>query len=337
MVKYDEEMLQEINDNVDLLEYIKKSIDLKPKGKDYFGRCPLHSEQTPSFSVTPGKNKFYCFGCGSGGGIIQFLIAHEKLSYDEAVQKASNLAKIDLKTMCQSQTVKLNRKIKQIKSGNDGGADHVILARSEFEKYRKGRVDLWLDEGIRQEEIDLFEIRLDDRSNKIVYPVYDMSGNLINIKARTLHKDFKKLGICKYINYYPVGTVDYFQGANITLPYIKETGELKIFESLKSVMKLFGNEVKDSASAEKHTLTPEQIKWIIGCDYIKNVVFCYDSDVSYQEKEVKKNINMLKKFLNVYVIEDNDNLLGGKEAKNSPIDLGIDIWNRLYENKRKIK
>ena len=337
MVKYDEEMLQEINDNVDLLEYIKKSIDLKPKGKDYFGRCPLHIDRTPSFSVTPEKNKFYCFGCGTGGGIIQFLVAYENLTYDDAIQKASNLAKIDLKTMCQSQTVRLNRKIKQVKLTNDNLAFHEILPRSEFDKYRKGNISLWLEEGIRQEEIDLFEIRLDDKSNKIVYPVYDMHGNLINIKARTLYKDFKKLGICKYINYFTVGTIDYFQGANVTLPYIKETGELKIFESIKSVMKLFGHGIKDSASAEKHTLTPEQIKWIISCDYIKNVVFCYDSDVSYQEKEVKKNINMLKKFLNVYVVEDNDNLLGGKEAKNSPIDLGIEIWNKLYENKRKIK
>ena len=63
---------------------------------------------------------------------------------------------------------------------------------------------------------------------------------------------------------------------------------------------------------------------------------CYDSDVSYKEKEVVRNINMLKRFTNVYIIEDKNGLLGGDEGKNSPIDRGIDVWNELYANKRKI-
>ena len=66
------------------------------------------------------------------------------------------------------------------------------------------------------------------------------------------------------------------------------------------------------------------------------MVLCYDSDITYREKAVQKNINMLKRFVNVYLIKDKDNLLGGKEGKNSPIDLGIDVWNRLYSQKQKV-
>ncbi len=330
---YDEDMIKEISDSVNLLEYIEQSIDLKPKGRDYFGNCPLHIDKTPSFSVTPEKNNFFCFGCGRGGGIIQFLIEYESMSYDDAVLKASHLANIDISKMCQSETVKINKTIRKCKQ-KPNIITHEILDKKELEKYTKEKIPEWLEEDIRQEEIDLFDIRIDHRSNRIVYPVYDLQGNLINIKGRTRYENYKAMGISKYINYFKVGEMDYFQGLNITLPFIKETNEIKIFESIKSGMKLMKYSIKDSASAEKHTLTIEQIKLLIriGAD----VVLCYDSDVSYKDREVRKNIETLKRFLNVYIVEDSKKLLGGKESKNSPIDCGIEIWNELYANRKKI-
>lgn len=333
---YDEEYLEEIKNNVDLLKYIGNDIELKKKGKDYFGHCPKHIDLTPSFSVNPDKNIFFCFSCGRGFSIFDYLQEYEGMSFDESVKKASNLAGINIGSMCQSQTVIENRRIKRRRENTRAKkCKHEILPKEEYEKFKIGSIDEWLHEGIRQEEIDLFEIRIDDRSNRIVYPVYDIEGNFINVKGRTRFKDYKKMGICKYINYYPVGTVDYFQGLNITEPYIKEANELIIFESLKSVMKLFGNNVKNSASAEKHTLTPEQIAWIVKVG-VKDVVLGYDSDVSYQERAVKENINMLKRFVNLYVIEDKKGVLGGTDGKNSPIDLGFDVWQKLYSQKKKI-
>lgn len=333
---YDEEYLEEIKNNVDLLEYIGNDIELKKQGKDYFGHCPKHVDLTPSFSVNAEKNIFYCFSCGRGFSIFDYLMQYEGMSFDEAVKKASKLSGVDIGGMCQSQTVMENRRIKRRQANlNAEKCVHQILPKTEYEKFSIGSVDEWLNEGIRQEEIDLFEIRIDNRSNRIVYPVYDIEGNFINIKGRTRFKDYKKMGICKYINYYPVGTLDYFQGLNITEPYIKESKEIKIFESIKSVMKLFGNGVKDSVSAEKHNLTPEQISWIIKSD-IKNVVLCYDSDVTYKEKAVQENINTLKRFVNLYIVEDKMGVLGGSDGKNSPIDLGFDVWQQLYSQKRKI-
>lgn len=333
---YDEEFLEEIKNNVDLLEYIGNDIELTKKGKDYFGHCPKHVDLTPSFSVNPDKNIFYCFSCGRGYSIIDYLIQYEGMNFDEAVKKASKLSGVNIGAMCQSQTVIENRKLKRRKANQKTEKYiHEILAKEEYEKFKICQVDEWLDEGIRQEEIDLFEIRIDDRCNRIVYPVYDVDGNFINIKGRTRFKDYKKMGICKYINYYPVGVVDYFQGLNITESYIKERNEIIIFESIKSVMKLYGNGIKNSVSAEKHSLTPEQIAWIIKSD-VKDVVFAYDSDVNYKEKAVKENINMLKRFVNLYIIEDKNGVLGGKDGKNAPIDLGFDVWKELYSQKKKI-
>lgn len=335
MIQYDDDMIQEISDNVNLLEYIESSIELRRKGEDYFGNCPLHKDITPSFSVTPKKNKFYCFSCGRGGGIIQYLSEYENMNFGMAIEKASRLANVNLKSMCQSQTVIHNKELRKKNKSSLKVIERKILDKSELKKYRIGSVDEWIEEGIRREEIDQFEIMLDDRSNRIVYPVYDSNGNLINIKGRTRFHDYRKMGISKYINYYPVGTIDYFQGWNITEKFIKEKNEMIIFEGIKSSMKLFGHGIKNSVSAEKHDLTPEQIKFIIGSG-IHDVVLAYDSDVTYREKSVQKNINILKRFVNLYLIQDINELLGGRESKNSPIDLGIDIWDRLYAQKKKV-
>ena len=67
-----------------------------------------------------------------------------------------------------------------------------------------------------------------------------------------------------------------------------------------------------------------------------NVVFAYDSDISYSDKDVKQSIDKLKRITNVYIIQDTNNLLGGKEAKNAPVDLGQEVWEELYESKRKV-
>lgn len=335
---YDVDMLEEIDSSVDLLEYVGKDIPMKQRGKEWFGHCPLHVDKTASFSITPGVNKFFCFGCGRGGKIINYLKEYEKLSYSEAVKKAAKLAQIDLSKMCRSSTVQYNKMLKRSRT-REKKLEHPLLdkKRDYEEKYLKESIPEWEEEGIDPSVIELFEIRSDNMANRIVYPVYDSNGRFINVKGRTRYKEYKELGIAKYINYNPVGTMDYFQGANITSRFIAETKEIKIFESIKSVMKLYSHGMKDSVSAEKHTLTSEQIRLLVGNRDISDIVLCYDSDIDYfSEKAVRSNIDSLKRFFNVYVIEDRDRLLGGKKAKNSPIDLGIDVWNELYAKRRKV-
>jgi len=267
--------------------------------------------------------------------MIGYLMYYEKLSFDEAVAKAARLAQIDLSKMCQSKAVIFLRNAKKmLLKKSKQKYEHEILPESAYLKYKKEAISIWQKEGIEQNVMDLFGVRMDINGNRIVYPVYDIDGNLINIKGRTLYKDYKELGLTKYINYYPVGVVDYFQGLNITLNNVKESGEIIIFESVKSVMKAYGWGYKNSASAEKHTLTNEQIELLIKLRV--NVVLAYDSDISYTSPDVQSNITRLKRMTNVFLIEDHDGLLGGREAKNAPVDCGREIWEALYENKRKV-
>lgn len=330
---YDDEMLQEINASVDLLEYVSQSIEMEKRGRDYFGHCPLHVDNTPSFSITPSKNSYYCFSCGRSGGIIGYLMDYEHLRFDDAVDKAAKLGNMDLSKMCRSQTMTFLKKTKNLMREKEQVV-HEVLSANELSKYSHEDITEWIDEGILQEVMDLFEVRINDRDNRIVYPVYDINGNLINIKGRTRYKNYKELRIPKYINYYPIGTMDYFQGLNITLPFIKDQNEMIIFESVKSVMKAYGWGYKNCASAEKHTITDEQLKLLVRLRV--NIVFAFDSDISYSDKDIKKTIDVLKRITNVYVIYDRKGLLGGKDAKNAPVDLSREIWEQLYFNKTKV-
>ena len=99
-------------------------------------------------------------------------------------------------------------------------------------------------------------------------------------------------------------------------------------------MKAYGWGYKNCASAEKHTLTDEQIMLLVKLRV--NIVFALDSDIKYTDKDVYESINKLKRITNVYVIYDRNKLLGGAESKNSPVDLSREIWERLYHEKMKI-
>ena len=95
-IYYPEELIEEIRISNDILAVIGEYIKLERKGKNYFGLCPFHNEKTPSFSVDPGKQLYYCFGCGKGGSVIQFIMETENFDYIEAIKFLADRARIPL-------------------------------------------------------------------------------------------------------------------------------------------------------------------------------------------------------------------------------------------------
>lgn len=333
--EYDAELLEQINESVDLIEYVNgQGLDLEQKGERYFTHCSRHVDNTPSLCFFSGTNTFHCFSCGATGGIIQYLYKYEGLDYDESVEKAANLSKIDMKKMCASKTIRFLKSYKASSQSKCSQTVHLVLPQNTLDKYSHEPITEWLDEGMEQEVIDLFEIAIDGKSNRIVYPVYDIDGKLINVKGRTRYENYKELRIPKYMNYFKIGTMDYFQCLDKTLPFIKKTGEVIIFESIKSVIKAYGWGYKNCISAEKHTLTPEQVDLLIKLRV--DIVFAYDSDVNYYLQEVDRDIVKLKRITNVYIIQDRYKLLGGAEAKNAPVDCGKEIWEQLYDERKRV-
>ena len=96
MPLYPEYIIREVADKNDIRDLISQYVHLKKAGNSYVGLCPFHNEKTPSFSVSPQKGIFHCFGCGEGGNVIHFMMKIENMSFVEAVEKLAERAGVTL-------------------------------------------------------------------------------------------------------------------------------------------------------------------------------------------------------------------------------------------------
>ena len=85
MVRYSEEIIEEVRNANDIVDVVSQYVTLKRSGRNFFGLCPFHKEKSPSFSVSPDKQIFHCFGCGIGGDAITFICKIENVNYKEAI------------------------------------------------------------------------------------------------------------------------------------------------------------------------------------------------------------------------------------------------------------
>ena len=117
MVKYSEELIDEIKSNNDIVDVISGYVTLKRSGRNFFGLCPFHKEKSPSFAVSPDKQIFHCFGCGAGGNVIHFISKIENLNFKETLELLANRANIELPKLDNledDKTSKLKSKVYEI-------------------------------------------------------------------------------------------------------------------------------------------------------------------------------------------------------------------------------
>ena len=93
---YPEELVEEVRTRNDIVDVISGYVKLQRKGSSYFGLCPFHNEKSPSFSVSPGKQMYYCFGCGAGGNVLTFIMEYENYSFPEALKLLADRAGVNL-------------------------------------------------------------------------------------------------------------------------------------------------------------------------------------------------------------------------------------------------
>ena len=84
-MRYSDDIIEEVRMKNDIVDVVSQYVKLTRKGSSYFGLCPFHNEKTPSFSVTPSKQMYYCFGCGAGGNVFTFVMEYENYSFGEAL------------------------------------------------------------------------------------------------------------------------------------------------------------------------------------------------------------------------------------------------------------
>lgn len=327
MAQYAESTIDQIHENISLLDYAQKIIELTPKNKDWFGICPFHKENTPSFSITPEANSFYCFGCGEGGSIINFVMLYKKMSFPNAVQYLLNYANIDTSNeKLESETFQLFKKLAKLIEPKTSKGDHIILLPDIMDQYEFSGLDLWKKEGISDATLNKYQVRFDRSAGRIVYPIHDADGNIINVKGRIISSNWQERQARKYTYYYPMVQSDFLFGLYQNKKCIEEKGEVLVFESAKSVMKLETWGMCNGVSIETSHFTDEQIKLLLSLH--GNVIIGLDRDVPIPT--IKKDLKLLSKLTNVYVIKDNRELLGAKDA---PCDKGLDVWKQLYKEK----
>lgn len=95
-MRYSDDIIEEVRQKNDIVDVVSQYVKLTRKGSSYFGLCPFHNEKTPSFSVTPGKQMYYCFGCGAGGNVFTFLMEYENYSFVEALKYLADRAGVEL-------------------------------------------------------------------------------------------------------------------------------------------------------------------------------------------------------------------------------------------------
>ena len=95
-MRYSDDLVEEVRSRNDIVDVISGYVKLTRRGSNYFGLCPFHSEKSPSFSVTPSKQMYYCFGCGAGGNVFTFLMEYENCSFPEALKTLAGRAGISL-------------------------------------------------------------------------------------------------------------------------------------------------------------------------------------------------------------------------------------------------
>ena len=96
MARISEQSIEKVRQAADIIEVVSSHVELKQRGRNFFGLCPFHSEKTPSFSVNPDKQIYKCFGCGAGGGSINFIMEIENLEFVDAIKKLAQTFNIVL-------------------------------------------------------------------------------------------------------------------------------------------------------------------------------------------------------------------------------------------------
>ena len=302
---YSNDIIDEVRSRNDIVDVVSSYVKIQKKGANYMGLCPFHAEKSPSFSVSPGKQLFHCFGCGVGGDVITFIRQYENYSFNEALALLANRANIELPQINDNDRAKSDEK-------------NIILeinktaARYFYENLfsKEGEVGLkyFKDRGLDSKDIthfglgfakktpnDLYHflkesgysddilkksglINIDEKGvrdrfwNRVMFPIIDANSRVIGFGGRVLGD-----GLPKYVN--SPETLAFDKSRNLYgLNFAKRTRRdfFLICEGYMDVIALHNAGFENSVASLGTALTALHVK-LIG-RYTKKVILTYDSD-----------------------------------------------------------
>ena len=306
MARYSDEVINDVRQSNDIVDVISQYVHLKRSGRNFFGLCPFHNEKSPSFSVSPDKQIFHCFGCGVGGNVFSFITQIEGINFVEAVQMLAERANIQLPTLQDngdSQREELKAKVYKV---NEFTAEfyHQNLYKTqakiaqEYVKKRQlsnetlksfkigfsGKFDELYQELKKQGfgEREILESGLVNKNergqyidryrNRLMFPICDARGKVIAFGGRVLD-DSKP----KYIN--SPENVVYSKGRNLFGLNVAKKGDLKrilIVEGYMDVISLHQRGITNVVAPLGTALT-EQQGWLLRKNS-EQIILSFDSD-----------------------------------------------------------
>lgn len=328
--------VEEIKELVNIREYIEQFVDAENVGGKRFCICPFHDEKTPSFFIDEAHQHYHCFGCGAHGDVIDFIQRYHKVSYPTALQMVcleAGISEADLKHDISPHlsATKILKKFKNDSKKLSEQKKATIEVPQDFIDripFEINKLSLWTEEGIKEEQLRKYGVRFDSLSNRIIYPVRDPSGVIINISGRTVDPNWKEKKLRKYSYYYSTGCIDTVYGVYENLNSIKQKKQIILFEGMKSVLKAESFGYSNCGALLTSKLSRKQLEILLSLK--ASVVFALDGEVDILSD---KNILLLKKFVPCYWVRSLHSELTPKE---SPVDGGCEIWNKLFSSKTKI-
>ncbi len=317
------DFIDRIKDSNRIEDIMRQHVSLKRSGRCYKCLCPFHSERTPSCTVYPDNGSFYCFGCGAGGDVITFTMKIENLDYIEAVKELAGKAGIplpedglnDRAAQNKKRLLDMNREAArffyQSLKTPDGkeGLDYLINTRrlrpETIKSFGLGvapkrwtsLTDHMLSLGYTHAEL-LSASLITEKSgryfdffiNRVIFPIFDLRGNVIAFSGRTLEKDFKGM---KYLN--SRGTAVYEKSRTLfAMNFAKNTSvkskRLILCEGNLDVISLHQAGFTEAVATCGTAITSEHARLM--SQYCDEVYICYDADAAGQ-KATANAINIL--------------------------------------------
>ena len=337
-----QETVQQILSRIDIIEIIGGFVKLKKRGANYLGLCPFHNEKTPSFTVSPSKEIYKCFGCGRSGNTISFLMEHEKYSYVEALRWLASKYNVDVEETETSPEFKRQQQtadsLYTINSfaqryfssvlfndaeGQDVGLSYlkergfreeIILkfqlgySLNEWDAFTKEALKAQFNPELLQKSglVIVREDRtFDNYRGRIIFPVHNHTGKIIGFGARVVGKADKGP---KYINspeneIYIKSKILY--GSYFARQAIDKADECLLVEGYTDVVSLHQAGIENVVASGGTSLTPDQLRLIR--KYSNNLTIIYDGDSAGVKAALRGLDLALEEGLNVKLILIPDN------------------------------
>jgi DNA primase len=315
MARYSDELIDEIRSSNDIVDVISQYVVLKRSGRNFFGLCPFHREKSPSFSVSPDKQIFHCFGCGVGGDVIHFVSKIENLDFKQAVEALAEKSGIALPTLADGQDaerIKLKERVYQINKitaqffhenlykptakpaqeyvkkrkldNNTLKTFQIGFSTNYDELYRKLKQEGFTDEEVLASSLVGKSAKgqfYDKFKARLMFPIKDIQDRVIAFGGRVLD-DSKP----KYIN--SPENIVYSKGRNLFgLNVAKKSGKDKIVmvEGYMDAISLYQRGITNVVASLGTALTEGQGRLLR--KYASQVIIGYDADGAGQAATVR--------------------------------------------------